>query len=275
MKTAVPFQNLTGLPETSTPTSIPLSQELAKIWEYTEVDEDTIDGYVVISSERDMSSLVNYYNEHKRKMDLLSSIPSKRVKTEPHITLLDKQKADISIHNGQSHTQPTQSTTLSTVSNPTKSASFSPLSSFTNFSLSSTSSPANTTTLSHKSSGETHTTKLLNHSIVGTATNGFIVVPLQGTLEGGEEGFLVEFVVQGHTYRGFLIARETFPALISPLVPPMSTYSNYSGYSPYSNLAKITAVSVGKQHPDRLVELGRLVVASALVPYAYPPPLHL
>lgn len=109
------------------------------------------------------------------------------------------------------------------------------------------------------------------HTFTGAATNGFTSVPLQGVVEGGEEGFHVEFTVQGHTYKGFLLARESFPALVSPLVPP----TTYTGYSPYLNVAKLTAIAVTRHHHERLVELGRLVVASAMVPYAYPPPLHL
>lgn len=256
--------------------SIPLSADLAKVWDHVELDEDTVDGYVVISSEKDMSPLIHYYNEHKRRMNLMAPLPPKRVKTDNPMD--SRQKTEHTLNNTthaiflaqpqQTKQQPQQ-----------QSMSLASFSSITNFSTPSPSSslPGIGGGLSQETTG-----KVLNHTIIGTATNGFAVVPLQGMVEGGEEGFLVEFVVQGHTYRGFLMARDAYPSLISPLVTPTSTGTGMQSGTSSSQqqqqvgqLARLTATAVHRHHAERLSDLGRLVVASALVPYAFPPPLHL
>lgn len=270
LKTEYPHE----LPDQSVVVHIPLSSELANIWDYVEVDEDTVDGFVIISSEKDMSPVVAFYNEHKRKISLQTSqVSPKRFKTDLPTTSKTQTRVEPLLSNTSDaapnlHTTPTaiSFTPISSYqhTSPTHSIHFTPSS--LSASTHGIASSATSKTLGHKN-------VVQRHSFTGVATNGFTAVPLRGVVEGSGDGLHVEFAVQGHTYRGFLIARESFPALVSPLVPPMST--SYPGYSPYVNLAKMTAIAVTKQHHERLVDLGRLVVASAMVPYAYPPPLHL
>ena len=258
---------------------VPLSSELAKIWDYVEVDEDTIDGFVVISSEKNMSPVVAFYNEHKRKLGVYAPQTSpKRLKMDSTASLTPTPskphaRAEASPSGGSSVAAPHLYTVPASIpfASPPAHQPSGPAQS-TQFTLPPFSAPTQNTTERTQTLGQKGTYQ--RHTFTGAATNGFAQAPLRGIVEGGEDGLHVEFAVQGHTYRGFLLARESFPALVSPLVPPV--YSpTYLGYSPYINLAKATAVAVTKHHHERLVDLGRLVVASAMVPYAYPPPLHL
>lgn len=250
--TIKPPEHLPNPPDQVPIVDIPLSTELAKIWDGVELDEDTVDGFTIISSEKDMSPVVSFYNEHKRKLAIQAALLApKRIKTDSPANF-PKTQPRVESHSAHLHTTPPPPPHIPP--QPVHTSHF-PL-----FSQS--------TTLQKGAPISRHTFK-------GAATNGFAAVPLHGAVEGSEEGLHVEFTVQGHTYRGFLLARESFPALVSPLVPPISPPPYTSGYPPYVNLAKMTAVAVTKQHQERLVDLGRLVVASAMVPYAYPPSLHL
>lgn len=252
---------------TSTP---PLPPELEKTWEDVEVDEDFIDGFIVISSEKDMHPLVSFYNEHKRKMEQNVINAAKRAKTEIHSqTPSAPTSSPVSSKStsGSSSTAATQNSNTNPVINAQNSKTIG--------------TPIQQ--VAHNSAGKQHSAKhkldLPRHQFMGEATNGFSTAPLGGTLEGEmDDGFLVEFTVQGRSYSGFLLARDSFPSSITPISPllpsPLAgTIPHAPGFN-YANLTKMTAAAVGKQHTERLFELGKLVVASAMVPYTFPPTLH-